>query len=567
MDENFEKLFEESFKSVEMTPGSIVTGTVVDIDNEDVTVHVGLKSEGVIHKSQFLNSNGEFEVDIGDEIRVAMETVDDGYGATRLSREKAKRAETWDVLEQAYESSEPVVGILSGKIKGGFTVDIEDIKAFLPGSQVDIRPIRDTVHLEGQTLQFQVIKLDPKRNNVVVSRRAVLELEHSEERDALLSSLEEGQTRKGVVKSLTDYGAFVDLGGIDGLLHITDMSWRRIRHPGEVVNVGDEIEIKIIAFDRERLRVSLGLKQLGQDPWDNITQRFPKGTIVPAVVTNITEYGCFAEIEEGIEGLVHVSEMDWTNRNVIPSRFVTVGENMDVMVLDIDETRRRVSLGMKQCRENPWDTFKNTHNVGDKVRGQIKSITDFGIFVGLEGNVDGLVHLSDMSWTEPSETVIRRFSKGEEVEAVVLQIEAERERIALGIKQLEKDAFSAFMEENGRGSVVSGLVTEVDAREARVKLADGVEGVVRASEISHDHIDDARHKLRVGTEIEAKIISVDVRYRYIGLSVKAREKDDEKFAHKEYQKQESERAQAVTLGDLIKSQMDGDKEPQDDSAL
>ena len=554
MSESFEALFEESVRTVEMTPGSIVIGTVVDIDNENVTMHVGLKSEGVIKRTEFLDATNEFQVQIGDQIKVVMETVDDGFGETRLSREKAKRAETWELLEDSFERKEAIKGVLNGKVKGGFTVDVQDIRAFLPGSLVDIRPLRDTTHLEGQELEFQVIKLDQRRNNVVVSRRAVLELEHSEEREALLKSLEEGQIKDGVVKNLTDYGAFVDLGGIDGLLHVTDMAWRRVRHPSEFVNVGDEISVKVLSFDPERMRVSLGTKQLGEDPWIDISHRYPSGTKVYATVTNITDYGCFAEIEEGVEGLVHVSEMDWTSRNVIPSKVVTRGDTVEVMILDIDEERRRVSLGIKQCRENPWEQFASTHSIGDVVRGEVRSITDFGIFVGLDGNVDGLVHLSDMSWTEPGDVVVRRFSKGEEVEAVVTAIDVERNRIGLGIKQLQSDAFGDYIKVHDKGSIVVGTVTEVEARQAYVKVADGVEGTVRSSEISQDRVDDARYALKTGEEVEVKIISVDMRDRKLGLSIKARELESEKEAHREYKKATDE-TRTATLGDLIKDEL------------
>lgn len=538
-----------------MTPGSIVIGTVVDIDTEAVTMHVGLKSEGVIPRNQFLDGNGEFHLEIGDQVKVAMEVVDDGFGETRLSREKAKRAETWELLEDSFEQKESIKGILTGKVKGGFTVDIQDIRAFLPGSLVDIRPMRDTSQLEGQELEFQVIKLDQRRNNVVVSRRAVLELEHSEEREALLKSLEEGQVKQGVVKNLTEYGAFVDLGGIDGLLHVTDMAWRRVRHPSEFVNVGDEISVKVLSFDPERMRVSLGTKQLGDDPWVDISHRYPARTKVYATVTNITDYGCFAEIEEGVEGLVHVSEMDWTSRNVIPSKVVTRGDTIEVMILEIDEERRRVSLGIKQCKDNPWEAFARDHSLGDVVKGTVRSITDFGIFVGLDGNVDGLVHLSDMSWTEPGDIVVRRFSKGEEIEAVITAIDIERERIGLGIKQLEADAFSDFTRQHEKGSIVVGTITEVEARQALVKIADGVEGFIRASEISQDRVDDARYALKAGEEVEVKIINVDPRDRKLWLSIKAREQDSEQEAHREYQ-QVTDEAKKATLGDLIKDELE-----------
>lgn len=559
MAESFESLFEQSVHTVEMTPGSIVVGTVVDIDNEFVTMHVGLKSEGVIPRDQFFDLNGEFNLEIGDQVKVAMEVVDDGFGETRLSREKAKRAETWEILEESFEKKEPIKGVLNGKVKGGFTVSIDDVRAFLPGSLVDTRPIRDTADLEGQELEFQVIKLDQRRNNVVVSRRAILELENSEEREALLNSLAEGQVKQGIVKNLTEYGAFVDLGGIDGLLHVTDMAWKRVRHPSEVVNVGQEITVKVLSFDSERNRVSLGMKQLGDDPWVDITRRYPKGTKVYATVTNIQDYGCFAEIEEGVEGLVHVSEMDWTSRNVIPSKVVTTGDTIEVMILDIDEDRRRVSLGIKQCLENPWEAFDRLHSVGDKVSGTIRSITDFGIFVGLDGNVDGLVHLSDMSWTEPGEVVVRRFSKGGQVDAVVLAIDVERERIGLGIKQLDSDVFGDFTNEHPKGSMVTGVVTEVDAREAKIRLAPEVNGSIKVAEISRDRIEDVRQALKVGDEVNAKVINIDLRNRIVWLSIKQGEQESEAEAHREYQRQTAEETRKTTFGELIRSQLNKGK--------
>ena len=556
MAESFSELFEESMNTVEMEPGSIVTGTVVDIDSEVVVVHAGLKSEGVIPRSQFVTESGEFDIEIGDQVKVAMEVVDDGWGATRLSREKARRAECWDMLEDAFENAKAIKGILNGRVKGGFTVDINDIRAFLPGSLVDIRPLRETTHLEGKTLEFKVIKLDKRRNNVVVSRRAVLEDENSAEREELLASLQEGQRMKGIVKNLTDYGAFVDLGGIDGLLHITDMAWRRIRHPSEMVNVGDEVEIKILRFDREKNRVSLGMKQLGDDPWVNLSRRYPPRTRVQAVVTNLTDYGCFAEIEEGVEGLVHVSEMDWTNKNIHPSRVVAVGDQIEVMILDIDEERRRISLGIKQCRSNPWDEFAANYNRGQRINGHIKSITDFGIFIGLEGGIDGLVYLSDISWNEPGETAVRRYSKGEEIETVILTIDAERERISLGIKQLDQNAFIDYTDTNDRGSIVEGKVISVQPREAVVELAEGVEGTLKVSEISVDRVDDARNVLKEGQSITVKIINVDRKNRYIGVSIKAKEQDDERANLREHRIREADRRGPTTLGDLIKRQMD-----------
>jgi small subunit ribosomal protein S1 len=555
MSESFAELFEESLKTVEMEPGSIVTGVVIDIDNEWVTVHAGLKSEGVIPRVQFLDSAGNCSLSIGDEVQVALETVEDGFGETKLSREKAKRAESWKELEAAHEADEVVKGIINGKVKGGFTVDINTIRAFLPGSLVDVRPVRDTAHLENKELEFKVIKLDQKRNNVVVSRRAVMEAANSVEREALLESLQEGMSVKGIVKNLTDYGAFVDLGGVDGLLHITDMAWKRIKHPSEIVEVGQEIDVKILKFDRERNRVSLGLKQLGEDPWVEITNRYPEGSRVKARITNLTDYGCFAEMEEGVEGLVHVSEMDWTNKNVHPSKIVQLGDEVEVMVLDIDEERRRISLGIKQCQQNPWDAFASQYSKGDKIAGSIKSITDFGIFIGLEGNIDGLVHLSDISWNEVGEEAVRNYKKGDEIETVILSIDPERERISLGIKQLEDDAFSGFVGDNDRGAIVTGEVIAVDARSVTVQLADEVEGILKASDISREKVEDARNVYKVGDSVEAKIISVDRKNRSVVLSVKAKDYDDEKDAVKSL-KDHEESSSPGTIGDLIKAQMD-----------
>jgi small subunit ribosomal protein S1 len=554
MSESFAELFEESLKTVDMEPGSIVTGVVIDIDNEWVTVHAGLKSEGVIPRAQFIDAAGECNLTIGDEVQVALESVEDGFGETKLSREKAKRAEAWKDLEAAHEADDVVTGIINGKVKGGFTVDINTIRAFLPGSLVDVRPVRETTHLEGKELEFKVIKLDQKRNNVVVSRRAVMEAANSVERDALLESLQEGMSVKGIVKNLTDYGAFVDLGGVDGLLHITDMAWKRIKHPSEIVEVGQEIDVKILKFDRERNRVSLGLKQLGEDPWVEITGRYPEGSRVKARITNLTDYGCFAELEEGVEGLVHVSEMDWTNKNVHPSKIVQLGDEVEVMVLDIDEERRRISLGIKQCQQNPWDAFAGKCAKGDKISGNIKSITDFGIFIGLEGNIDGLVHLSDISWNETGEEAVRNYKKGDEIETVILSIDPERERISLGIKQLEDDPFSNYVAENDRGAIVTGEVIEVDAKSVVIKLAEEVEGVLKASDISRERVEDARNSFKVGDSVEAKIISVDRKNRGLALSIKAKDHDDEKEAVKSLKDQE-ENASPGTIGDLIKAQM------------
>jgi small subunit ribosomal protein S1 len=554
MSESFAELFEQSLTNTQLQPGKIVTGTVVDITPEVVVVNAGLKSEGIIPKNQFYDAEGGLEVAVGDEVEVALDAVEDGSGATRLSREKAKRHAAWEFLEKAFEAGETVKGMINGKVKGGFTVELGSVRAFLPGSLVDVRPVRDTAYLEGKDLEFKVIKLDRKRNNVVVSRRAVVEEEYSAEREALLEKLEEGMEIKGVVKNLTDYGAFLDLGGIDGLLHITDMAWRRVKHPSEVVEIGDEVMVKVLKFDRERQRVSLGLKQMGEDPWVNISRRYPEGTRVFGKVTNIADYGCFVEIEEGVEGLVHVSEMDWTNKNVHPSKVVALGDEVEVMVLDIDEERRRISLGVKQCQMNPWDEFALNQKKGDHVTGKIKSITDFGIFIGLEGGIDGLVHLSDISWDESGEEALRRYSKGDELETVVLSVDPERERISLGVKQLDKDPFSSFVAANEKGSVVTGTITEVDAKGATVALADGVEGYLRASEISRDRVEDARSVLKAGDEIEAKFIGVDRKNRTLSLSVKAKDMDDESAAIKGYAREAQ--AGTATLGDILKQQME-----------
>ena len=538
MTESFAQLFEESLKAIETRPGSIVRGVVVAIDKDVVLVDAGLKSESAIPAEQFKNAQGELEIQVGDEVDVALDAVEDGFGETLLSREKAKRHEAWITLEKAYEDAETVTGVINGKVKGGFTVELNGIRAFLPGSLVDVRPVRDTLHLEGKELEFKVIKLDQKRNNVVVSRRAVIESENSAERDQLLENLQEGMEVKGIVKNLTDYGAFVDLGGVDGLLHITDMAWKRVKHPSEIVNVGDEITVKVLKFDRERTRVSLGLKQLGEDPWVAIAKRYPEGTKLTGRVTNLTDYGCFVEIEEGVEGLVHVSEMDWTNKNIHPSKVVNVGDVVEVMVLDIDEERRRISLGLKQCKANPWQQFAETHNKGDRVEGKIKSITDFGIFIGLDGGIDGLVHLSDISWNVAGEEAVREYKKGDEIAAVVLQVDAERERISLGVKQLAEDPFNNWVALNKKGAIVTGKVTAVDAKGATVELADGVEGYLRASEASRDRVEDATLVLSVGDEVEAKFTGVDRKNRAISLSVRAKDEADEKDAIATVNKQE-----------------------------
>ena len=553
MTESFAELFEQSLNEKQMQPGAIVLGIVVAIRDDAVIVNAGLKSEGLIPIEQFRDEAGELEVQVGDEVEVALDAVEDGFGETRLSREKAKRMRVWTVLEKAFEADEAVQGTISGKVKGGFTVDIGEIRAFLPGSLVDVRPVRDAGYLEGKELEFKVIKLDRRRNNVVVSRRAVVESEYSAEREALLESLQEGQVVAGVVKNLTDYGAFLDLGGIDGLLHITDMAWKRVKHPSEVVNVGDEIQVKVLKFDRERNRVSLGLKQLGDDPWIDITRRYPVGHRLYGVVTNIADYGCFVEIEEGVEGLVHVSEMDWTNKNVNPNKVVALGQEVEVMVLDIDEERRRISLGMKQCVSNPWEDFAATHNKGDRVSGKIKSITDFGIFIGLDGNIDGLVHLSDISWNLPGEEAVRDYKKGQEVEAVVLAVDAERERISLGIKQMDKDPFSNFVADNPKGSIVKGVIASVDSKGAVVDLGNGVEGTLRVSEISRERIDDARTVLKAGDELEAKFINVDKKNRAITLSIKAKEQAEEAEVLQDYTRKTA--TGNTTLGDLLKEQM------------
>lgn len=530
MTESFAQLFEESLKTIETRPGSIVRGTVVAIDKDIVLVDAGLKSESAIPAEQFKNVQGELEIQVGDEVDVALDAVEDGFGETLLSREKAKRHEAWITLEKAYQDAETVVGVINGKVKGGFTVELNGIRAFLPGSLVDVRPVRDTLHLEGKELEFKVIKLDQKRNNVVVSRRAVIESENSAERDQLLENLQEGMEVKGIVKNLTDYGAFVDLGGVDGLLHITDMAWKRVKHPSEIVNVGDEVTVKVLKFDRERTRVSLGLKQLGEDPWVAIAKRYPESTKLTGRVTNLTDYGCFVEIEEGVEGLVHVSEMDWTNKNIHPSKVVNVGDVVEVMVLDIDEERRRISLGLKQCKSNPWQQFAETHNKGDRVEGKIKSITDFGIFIGLDGGIDGLVHLSDISWNVAGEEAVRDYKKGDEIAAVVLQVDAERERISLGVKQLAEDPFNNYLSINKKGTIVTGKVTAVDAKGATVELAGGVEGYLRVSEASRDRIEDATLVLNVGDKVEAKFTGVDRKNRVVSLSVRAKDEADEKDA-------------------------------------
>ncbi|HHO81627.1 MAG TPA: 30S ribosomal protein S1 [Halothiobacillus sp.] len=552
MSENFAQLFEESLQQAVMQPGAIVEGTVIDISGDFVIVDAGLKSEGVIPAEQFRDENGELTVNIGDKVEVALDSVEDGFGETRLSREKALRARAWNALEKAFENEEIVTGRITGKVKGGFTVELGEVRAFLPGSLVDVRPIRDTTYLEGKDIEFKIIKLDHKRNNVVVSRRAVVEEEYSAEREALLEQLQEGMILRGIVKNLTDYGAFLDLGGIDGLLHITDMAWKRVKHPSEMVNIGDEIDVKVLKFDRERNRVSLGLKQLGEDPWTDLARRYPVGTRLFGKVTNLTDYGCFVEIENGVEGLVHMSEMDWTNKNVNPAKVVAIGDEVEVMILDIDEERRRISLGMKQCVPNPWEEFAATHQKGDRVRGKIKSITDFGVFVGLEGGIDGLIHLSDISWNDTGEEAVRQFRKGDEIEAMVIAIDPERERISLGLKQLDRDPFSSYAAEHPKGSIVKGTIREVDARGAVVTLDEGVDGYIRVSDISRDRIEDARSALQEGDEVEAKLIGIDRKNRMINLSIKAKDSQEEAEALEELSRSSMS---TPTLGDLLKEQL------------
>lgn len=554
MTESFAELFEESLVTQKMQPGTILIGSVVSISPEAVIVHAGLKSEAVIPAHQFRNEKGEMEVEVGDKVEVALDAVEDGFGETRLSREKAKRARTWSRLEESFNNQEIVTGVITGRVKGGFTVEIEFVRAFLPGSLVDIRPVRDPSYLEGKPLEFKVIKLDQKRNNVVVSRRAVVEQEFSAEREEMLNNLQDGNVVKGVVKNLTEYGAFVDLGGIDGLLHITDMAWKRVKNPSEVVEVGQEVDVKILKFDRERMRVSLGMKQLGDDPWRDLGRRYPPQTRLFGKVTNVADYGCFVEIEAGVEGLVHVSEMDWTNKNVSPAKVVHIGQEVEVLVLEIDEERRRISLGIKQCQANPWTEFCSSHNKGDHVQGQIKSITDFGIFIGLDGGIDGLVHLSDISWDIPGEEAVRNYKKGDDLEAVILSIDPERERISLGVKQMDKDPFSSYLAENPKGTIVSGTVSEVDARGAVITLADGVEGYLRASELSRDRVEDARTVLKPGQEIDARFTGLDRKSRRIALSVKAKEVHEEAEAVQQYR---TESSSGTSLGDLLKAHISG----------
>jgi len=555
MSESFADLFEESLVAVEMRPGAVLTGTVLDIDGDWVTVHAGLKSEAIIPIEEFYNDSREIEVKIGDQIKVSLESVEDGTGETKLSREKAKRAEAWDELQTAFDEEATITGVINGKVKGGFTVAINNIQGFLPGSLVDVRPVRDVDHLEGQELEFKLIKLDQKRNNVVVSRRAVMQEANSAQRDELLASIEEGMDVTGYVKNLTNYGAFVDLGGVDGLLHITDMAWKRIAHPSDMLNPGDEITVRVIKFDKDSGRLSLGLKQLQEDPWASIKARYPNGHRVQATVTNLTDYGCFASIEDGVEGLVHVSEMSWTNKNIHPSKVVNVGDAMEVMILDVDQERRRISLGIKQCVGNPWAEFAEKYAAGDKVVGNIKTITDFGIFVGLEGDLDGLVHMSDISWEVEGEAALRDYKKGDEVSAVILSVDSEKERISLGIKQQESDPFSEYAAANERGTIVSGIVKSVEAKEAVIELAEGIDAILKASEISIDRIEDARNELKVGDSVEAKIVAVDRRNRSINLSIKAKDVADEKQAIRDVREMDVTADGPTTIGDLIKAQM------------
>ena len=558
--ENFAQLLEESFTLQEMNPGEVITAEVVAIDQNFVTVNAGLKSESLIDAAEFKNAQGEIEVKIGDFVTVTIESVENGFGETKLSREKAKRAADWIALEEAMENGDILSGVINGKVKGGLTVMINSIRAFLPGSLVDVRPIKDTSHFEGKEIEFKVIKLDKKRNNVVVSRRAVLEATLGEERKALLENLQEGSVVKGIVKNITDYGAFVDLGGIDGLLHITDLAWRRVKHPSEVLEVGQEVEAKVLKFDQDKQRVSLGMKQLGEDPWNGLARRYPQGTRMFGKVSNLTDYGAFVEIEQGIEGLVHVSEMDWTNKNVHPSKVVQLGDEVEVMILEIDEDRRRISLGMKQCQANPWEDFAANYNKGDKIKGAVKSITDFGVFVGLPGNIDGLVHLSDLSWTEAGEEAVRKYKKGEEVEAVVLAIDVEKERISLGIKQLEGDPFGNFVSVNDKGALVKGTVKSVDAKGAVVALADDIEAYLPAAEWSSERVEDLRNVVKEGDEIEAVIVTVDRKNRSIRLSVKAKDAKENREALSSVNSAATANAGTTSLGDLLKAKLSGDQE-------
>ena len=555
MSESFKELFEQSIIGAQFYPGAIISAKVIDIDDDFVTLNAGLKSEGIISIEEFRDKDGALEVHLGDTVEVALDSVEDGFGETILSREKAKRQEAWRRLSKSHENNETVIGLISGKVKGGFTVEIGSIRAFLPGSLVDVRPVRDPSYLEGKEFEFKVIKMDLKRNNIVVSRRAVVEEENSADRHALLASLHDGQELTGIVKNLTDYGAFIDLGGIDGLLHITDISWKRVKHPSEVLSVGQDIRVKVLSFDNERNRVSLGMKQLGSDPWVDLVERYPLKMKLKGKVTNITDYGCFVEIEEGVEGLVHMSEMDWTNKNVHPSKVVSLGDVVEVMILEIDEDRRRISLGMKQCVGNPWQQFSQAHSKGEKVSGKIRSITDFGIFIGLDGEIDGLVHLSDISWTIPGEEAVKQYKKGQDVDAVILAIDSERERISLGIKQLDTDNFTKYVEEFAKGSIVQGKVTAVESKLVTLELADDVVATIRSTELADEKVDDATTLYKVGDEIEAKITNIDKKNRMIALSIKAKDAYDQAETLKKYSRGGKESVVSTTLGDLIKEKM------------
>ena len=557
MSETFAELFEKSLENADLKQGSLIKAEIVEIGKDFVILNAGLKSEGLVPISQFINGQGEVSVKVGDTVEVAVESLEDGQGSTQLSFEKAQRIRSWEILNQKFNDKEVVKGIVSSKVKGGFTVDVEGVKAFLPGSLVDVRPVKDPAISEGNELEFKIIKLDSKRNNIVVSRRAVLEKEFKEEREEVLKNLQEGDVVKAVVKNLTDYGAFLDLGGVDGLLHITDMAWKRVKYPSEVVEIGQELEVKVLKFDREKVRVSLGLKQLGSDPWGDLAQRFPAGTKLKGKVTNIADYGAFVEIEEGVEGLVHVSEMDWTNKNVNPRKFVSSGQEVEVIILEIDQEKRRISLGMKQCQPNPWEEFGKNHKKGEQIKGQIKSITDFGIFIGLDGGIDGLVHLSDLTWDENSDEAVRSYSKGQEVEAVILAIDAERERISLGIKQLSQDDFVVYASSHGRGSVVKGTVASVEANQAVISLDNNVNGTLKASEAAVEKVDDLTKLLKVGDEIEAKIISIDKKHKTFALSIRAKDVADEKAAIQDYTRKDNQ--VGTSLGDIFK-ELEANKE-------
>ena len=554
MSESFAELFEKSIGTSELKPGSIITAEVVEVGKDFVVLNAGLKSEGFVPVAQFTNDKGEVTVNVGDKVEVALEALENGFGETQISHEKAQRIRTWEVLEKKFADGVTVTGLVSSRVKGGFTVDVEGVKAFLPGSLVDVRPVKEPVIIEGKEIEFKIIKLDQKRNNIVISRRAVLETEYKAEREEILKNLQEGDVVKAVVKNLTDYGAFLDLGGVDGLLHITDMAWKRIKYPSEVVNIGDEVEVKVLKFDRERARVSLGLKQLGADPWGDIVERYPQNSQTSGKVTNIADYGAFVEIEDGVEGLVHVSEMDWTNKNVNPRKFVAVGQEVNVMILEIDAERRRISLGMKQCQANPWDEFDKKYSKGDHVSGQIKSITDFGVFIGLDGGIDGLIHLSDLSWDENGEEAVRHYQKGQEVEAIILAIDAERERISLGVKQLTQDTFSQYTAANGRGSIVHGKVVEVDERQAVIELAEGITGTLKASEAAIEKVEDLTKLLSVGDEVEAKVINVDRKHKTLNLSVRAKDVAEEKAVIQDYTRKDSQAG--TSLGDIFKELKD-----------